>query len=254
MSEVKIKAKATPKTKAIAKVKTQEVLQVQEPQNPIFNMLQLAMVSSDVDLEKMEKIMQMADRHEEKIAFKAYNRDMALMQGEIPPIEFNSQIKVSGQVRSNYTNYEGIMKVVQPILSKFGFSVSFNPVSKDNLLTVDCMISHRDGHIETSSLSLPFDTSGSKNNVQAIGSSMSYAKRYALCLKLNIATGGEDNDGNTSPDDNTRSLEELTTMTKNANNKNELGTLWNGLTSKEQGIVSKVIGERKIELGIVKKS
>ena len=31
--------------------------------------------------------------------------------------------------------------------------------------------------------------------MQAIGSSVSYGKRYALCMLLNIATGGEDDDG-----------------------------------------------------------
>ncbi len=241
------------KTNAIAKMKTQEVVQVQEEKNPVMEMLQMAMVNSDVDLDKMQKIMDMAERHEEKLAFKAYNRDMALMQGEIPAIEFNAQIKVNNQVRSNYTTYEGIMKVMQPILSKFGFSVSFNPQASDNLLTVDCMIAHKDGHIEKSSLSLPFDNSGSKNSVQSIGSSISYAKRYALCLKLNIATGGEDNDGNTI-EQPPRSLEVLRTMTKNAKNKSELVILWGGLTAKEQEIVSKVIAERKVELGIVKKS
>lgn len=242
------------RTKAIAKVKTQEVAQVQEPQNPVLNMLEMAMTNSEVDLEKMEKIMGMVERHEDKIAFKAYNRDMALMQGEIPEIEFNSVIKDGqGKVRSRYTSYDGIMKIIKPILSKFGFSASFNPKAENNLLTVDCMISHKEGHIEKSSLSLPFDTSGSKNSVQSIGSSISYAKRYALCLKLNIATGGEDNDGN-EVEEQPRSLKVLTAMTKKANNKNELGTLWSGLTSKEQEIISKVIGERKIELGIVKKS
>jgi hypothetical protein len=48
-------------------------------------------------------------------------------------------------------------------------------------------------------MELPFDNSGSKNTVQAIGSSVSYGKRYVLCMLLNISTGGEDNDGNGAP-------------------------------------------------------
>ena len=236
----------------VVKEKSRE-LEIQQEQNPVLSMLQMAMTDSNVDLNKMEKIMEMVERYEDKLAAKAYNRDMALMQGEIPEIKFDSEIKVNNQVRSKYTSYEGIMKIVQPILSRFGFSVSFNPISENGQMTVHCMISHKDGHIEKSNLTLPFDTSGSKNDVQSIGSSMSYAKRYALCLKLNIATGGEDNDGNTIVDP-PRSLDVLTVMTKKANNKKELVILWDGLTPKEQEIVSKVIAERKVELGIVKKS
>ena len=42
---------------------------------------------------------------------------------------------------------------------------------------------------------LPLDTSGSKNAVQAVGTSVSYGKRYVMCAMLNIATRGEDDDG-----------------------------------------------------------
>lgn len=241
------------KKTAVKVVEKSSELEIQQEKNPVLQMLQMAMTNSDVNLDKMEKIMQMVERHEDKVAFKAYNRDMALMQGKIPSIDFNKVIKGNdGKVRSRYADYESIMKVVQPILSKFGFSVSFNPKAENNQLNVDCMISHKDGHIEKSNLSLPFDTSGSKNAVQSIGSSISYAKRYALCLKLNIATGGEDNDGNIV-EEPPRSLEILTAMSKKANNKNELAILWNGLTPAEQKILSVVMSKRKIELGITKK-
>lgn len=234
--------------------KTSTELENQQEQNPVMEMLQMAMVNSEVDLNKMEKIMEMAERHEAKLAKKSFNRDMALLQGEMPEIKKDGKINDKyGALRSEYASYETIMKAIKPSLMKYGFSASFKPSVKDQKLIVDCVISHRDGHSESTSLELPHDTSGAKNNVQAIGSSMSYAKRYTLCLMFNIPTGGEDNDGNTIVD-LPRSLGELTTMTKNANNKSDLTILWNGLSPEEQKIISKVIGARKIELGIVKKS
>lgn len=45
---------------------------------------------------------------------------------------------------------------------------------------------------------LPADTSGSKNAVQAFGSSTSYGKRYVLCALLNITTRGQDDNGQTA--------------------------------------------------------
>jgi len=45
-------------------------------------------------------------------------------------------------------------------------------------------------------MTLPLDNSGSKNAVQAVGSSVSYGKRYVMAALLNITTRGEDDDGN----------------------------------------------------------
>lgn len=241
------------KTSAIKVVEKKQELEIQQEKNPVMDMLQMAMTNSDVDLDKMEKIMEMAERHEAKQAAKSYNRDMALLQGEMPEIKKDGKINDKyGAVRSEYASYENIMKVIKPSLKEYGFSASFKPSVEGQKLIVNCVISHRDGHSETTSLELPHDTSGSKNNVQAIGSSMSYAKRYTLCLMFNIPTGGEDNDGNTTQDP-PRPLADLAIMTNNANNKGELVTLWNGLTPEEQKLIGPVMTSRKVELGIIKK-
>lgn len=41
-------------------------------------------------------------------------------------------------------------------------------------------------------LRLPPDLSGDKNSIQAVGSSVSYGKRYTACALLNITSRGED--------------------------------------------------------------
>jgi hypothetical protein len=57
-------------------------------------------------------------------------------------------------------------------------------------------LSHVKGHSETRSISLPADSSGGKNSIQAVGSTTSYAKRYLVGMLLNIITKGEDDDAN----------------------------------------------------------
>jgi hypothetical protein len=56
---------------------------------------------------------------------------------------------------------------------------------------------HSAGHVEEYSMPLALDTSGSKNETQGAGSTMSYARRYLLKSIFNIIEEGEDNDGNT---------------------------------------------------------
>ena len=76
--------------------------------------------------------------------------------------------------------------------------MSFRVNTVERGIEVTGVLMHRGGHREETTMLLPADTSGSKNAVQAFGSSTSYGKRYVLCALLNITTRGEDDDGNAS--------------------------------------------------------
>jgi hypothetical protein len=51
------------------------------------------------------------------------------------------------------------------------------------------------GHSESTSLSASPDTSGSKNAIQAIGSTVSYLQRYTILALTGLATEDMDDDG-----------------------------------------------------------
>ena len=133
---------------------------------PILSLLEMAMKDSNVDLEKMDKIMGMIEKQEEKAAKKAFNADMAILQGEMPEISKDGKIKVNGVVRSEYAKYETIMTAIKPSLSKNGFSISFKPSFEKDQIKVQCSVSHREGHTETSEMILPADNSGNKTGEQ----------------------------------------------------------------------------------------
>lgn len=148
-----------------------------------------------VDIDKLERLLSMQERLQASQALAAYNADMATLQAHMPSISKDAKIVVAGTVRATYASFENIVSTIRPLLDDYGFSVTFKTTFEGELLCVLGRISHRSGHSEETVIKLPFDTSGSKNDVQAIGSSVSYGKRYALCMLLNIATGGEDDDG-----------------------------------------------------------
>lgn len=233
--------------------KTKEIVS-QDKKNPVYEMLQLAMTDSNVDLDKMDKIMQMAERHEAKIAERAYYSAMADLQGEMPEISKNGKAEFpsrsGGRVSYDFAKYEDIMRAIKPILLKHGFSASFRPKCESEKLIINCVVAHRAGHTEKSSIELPFDTFGNKNAIQSIGSSMSYGKKYALCLIFNIPVGGEDNDGN-KPEKEPRSLKELGKMVSNASKIPELQMLWDGMTKQEREIAKEIVKIRKSELKVV---
>ena len=51
------------------------------------------------------------------------------------------------------------------------------------------------GHYEDSFMPAPLDTTGGKSNVQAVGSTNSFLRRYVTCNIFNIVVVGDDNDG-----------------------------------------------------------
>ena len=120
---------------------------------------------------------------------------MAAMQSDIPSIAERGAIVVNGQKRSDYATFEDINDVIKPIMQTHGFAITFKVENVPAGLSVTGILMHRAGHRESTTMLLPLDTSGSKNAVQAVGSSTSYGKRYVMSALLNLTTRGEDDDG-----------------------------------------------------------
>jgi hypothetical protein len=119
------------------------------------------------------------------------------MQPKLPVVGERGGIKNNnGQVQSTYALWEDINDAIRPLLAEHGFALSFKVgQAQDGKITITGILSHREGHQEETTLTLVHDSSGSKNSVQAVGSSVSYGKRYTAMALLNITTRGEDDDG-----------------------------------------------------------
>lgn len=147
------------------------------------------------DIDKLERLMAMHERMQARDAEAEFNAAMAAMQSDIPSIAERGAIVVNGQKRSDYATFEDINDVIKPIMQQHGFAITFKVENVASGLSVTGILMHRAGHRESTAMLLPLDTSGSKNAVQAVGSSTSYGKRYVMSALLNLTTRGEDDDG-----------------------------------------------------------
>lgn len=174
----------------------------------IIQVIERAAANPNIDVEKMERLLAMQERVLERHAKAAFIEAFAQMKPALPVIDRKGRIEVrkkdahgerTGPVQQStaFARWEDIDEAITPILCEYGFVLSFRTsATSDGRIVVTAVLSHREGHEEQTSLPpLPFDTTGSKNNVQAVGSSLSYGKRYAATLLLNIRTRGEDDDG-----------------------------------------------------------
>ncbi len=160
----------------------------------VMSMIERVVLNKDADMEKLEKMLDLQERILNRNASQAFTADLAAMQSELPLVGKAGE----GHNKAKYAKLEDINEAIRPTLQKYGFAVTFRTKQTDKTLTVVAILSHKQGHREDTDLVLPLDTSGNKNAVQAIGSTISYGKRYALCALLNISTG-DDTDGNIPP-------------------------------------------------------
>lgn len=163
----------------------------------LIQVIERAALNPDVDINKMERLFEMHQRMQETAARQAYMAALAELQADIPDdIPERGEIKnKNGGVQSTYALWEDINEAIRPVLHKHNFGLSFRTSQEGGALTVTAVLSHAEGHAESTSITLPHDNSGSKNAVQAIGSSVSYGKRYTTGELLNLTSRGEDDDG-----------------------------------------------------------
>jgi len=144
-------------------------------------------VQSGASLDMVEKLMSLQERWETGQARKAFDRAIAAAKAKITPIQRNAK----GHNDKRYADFAAIAKVVDPILSEHGLSYRFRTAQSDRI-SVTCILSHEDGHSEETTLTGPADTSGSKNAIQAIGSTLTYLQRYSLVQMLGLAAAADD--------------------------------------------------------------
>lgn len=158
-------------------------------ENNALAVIQQMVTSGNFDVSVARELLDMQKDFMRHQAIINYNNDFSLMSKEIPVIAKSKKAH-----NTSYAPLEDIVKVVQPILSKYGFSVSFTTEQQGlEAVTVNCILQHKDGHSTSTALMLPTKSvNNSMNAMQAIGAAISYGKRYTICGILNIATAQDD--------------------------------------------------------------
>jgi hypothetical protein len=97
-----------------------------------------------------------------------------------------------------YAPLEEIDKNLRPLLVEEEMDLSFSdePSEGGGLLIRGRLKHLPGGHYEDSFMPAPPDTTGGKSNVQAVGSTNSFLRRYVACNIFNIVVVGDDDDGN----------------------------------------------------------
>src|SRR5215472_16134683 len=160
------------------------------------------------DVEKLDRMMAMYERLKAKEAELVYNaakgRILKKLAGikivknrpVLPEIEEGKQ---RGAVEAfKYAPLEEIDKHLRPLLAEEQMDLSYSdePWDGGGILIRGRLKHLPGGHYEDSFMPAPLDTTGGKSNVQAVGSTNSFLRRYVACNIFNIVVVGDDDDGN----------------------------------------------------------
>lgn len=180
---------------------TAESRAVAIPQQAPPLMTILADAAREGKLEVVKELITLEREIHQRDAEREFYAAKARLHAKLPQIEQSGVVRnKTGGIQSRYAKYEDIDAVLRPLLNEEGFSLEFDSEWTGTQVLMSGTLAHRQGHKETKRLPLPLDTSGAKNNIQGMGSTISYGKRYLVMMLLNIVQKGIDDDGNGGAD------------------------------------------------------
>lgn len=184
---------------AVAKIEKTDIVQVGDTAS-LMEVIARAAADPAIDVEKLERLMAMAERIEARNAEQSFAAAMTDAQGDMGRVSADA---TNPQTRSKYASYAALDRVVRPIYSKHGFALSFGTgdAPTPDVVRVICTVSHRAGHSRLYHVDMPADGKGAKGGdvmtkTHAVGAALSYGSRYLLKLIFNVAVGEDDDDGN----------------------------------------------------------
>lgn len=155
-------------------------------------------ISQNLDIDKLERLLAMKERWDKDQARKAFFEALSSFQEECPdlrktkPVSYNK----TDAPAYYYAPLSDIDRQIKPLLKKHGLSKRFEIAQDgDKIKGVTCIVTHKTGHSESTTVPVIADGSGGKNAIQAIGSGVQYGQRYSLIAALGITTADQDIDG-----------------------------------------------------------
>lgn len=224
MSEHDALFEKSPLSKELLNVSVEEPVSQNLPQAQPLNILSMIegiLTNPEVDVNKLEKIIDLQERMIDKASAQAFAAAMSSCQGEMPSVVKQGYNK---HTDSKYAKFENILEQTKETYTKHGFALSFGTdvSTVEDHVRVTCDISHKEGHSKHFFQDLPIDSQGiggktNKTKMHGAGSTFTYGRRYIFTMIFNIAVKDSDNDGNATVETITPDqVKELTELVNNS--------------------------------------
>lgn len=156
-----------------------------------------AAVAKGVDTEQLTKLMDLQERWEKNEARKSFVAALTAFKTNAPKIVKTKEVSFgAGKTAYKHALAGVASEVIGEALAAHGLSHRWDVEQPEGgKIRVTCVLTHAMGHMERVTLEATPDTSGSKNSIQAIGSTVSYLQRYSLFAATGLVPKDADDDG-----------------------------------------------------------
>jgi len=166
-----------------------------------MNLLSIAL-QNNAAIDVIERLAALQEKIMLRDAEIQFNDALSRVQAEVKRVAPDLQ---NPQTSSRYASYAAIDRVIRPIYTREGMSLSFSHADcpKSDHVRVICYAS-LGAYTRPYQIDMPADGKGAKGGdvmtkTHATAAADSYAKRYLIKDIFNVAIGEADNDGNSAP-------------------------------------------------------
>lgn len=160
-------------------------------------------MKNGASIAEVREFMQLKREFDADEARKAFVADMAEFKKSPPEIikdklvgYKNKDGSVTGYMHATIGN---VTEAIVAGLAAHGFSHRWTIDQSGPAITVACVLTHKQGHSESTTLTAQKDDSGKKNAIQQVASTVTYLQRYTLLAATGVATKDQgDDDGRES--------------------------------------------------------
>lgn len=166
---------------------------VQDENNVAQALIKMAS-DPNMDVGKLQALIDMQEQMQSNQAKQAFNAALVAFKANPPRIIKNQAVSF-GNTKYSHATIDSVMRQLDPELYKHGLSFNWRIKSEPDMVEVVGVLRHELGYSEESYFTSKPDASGSKNQIQAQGSAITYGKRYTVLSALGLAEQGDDDDG-----------------------------------------------------------
>jgi hypothetical protein len=176
------------------------VTTVENNNGALMSFIERASRDETFDVAKFGELLKLQRDIEHDRAKRDFNIAMSEAQREMQPVVRDEE---NPHLRNKYAKLETIDNAIRPIYTHHGFSVRYGsaPAPAEGLIRITCTVAHSAGYFEELYLDAPTGNAGSQGGrsattpVQAVGSAITYLRRYLLSMAFNVVLANEDDDG-----------------------------------------------------------
>lgn len=157
----------------------------------------LAFLKAGGNAAQLREMMDLQRDWEAGEAKKAYVQAMAEFKLNAQIITKDKTVKFKtdkGVTEYKHATLGNVVDTITAGLAAVGISHSWDAQRKGDRVHVRCTLTHKQGHSESVELDSGLETSGTKNNIQSMGSAITYLQRYTLLAITGSATAEEEDD------------------------------------------------------------